>query len=154
MKNYKNINKLLLIIQVLLFLFLWIFTIIHFSELPEKIPQHYGFDGKPNVFGNKNMIWTLPFIGSLLFLLLNQVSKNTDSELLNISPKIKAKPELARTFVNTLLFFILLLFSRILWEEIKIIKGVQESLSFYVPTIIIVMLVSIVGFNTYYHYRK
>ena len=27
-------------------------------------------------------------------------------------------------------------------------------LSFFVPTIIIVMLVSIVGFNTYYHYKK
>ena len=100
------------------------------------------------------MIWTLPIIGSLLFLLLNHVSKNTDSELLNISPKIKAKPELARTFVNALLVFILFLFSRILFEEIKIIKGFQESLSFFVPTIIIVMLVSIVGFNTYYHYKK
>ena len=154
MINYKNINKLLLIIQVLLFLFLWIFTIIHFSEIPEIIPQHYGFDGKPNVYGNKSMIWTLPIIGSLLFLLLNHVSKNTDSELLNISPKIKAKPELARTFVNALLVFILFLFSRILFEEIKIIKGFQESLSFFVPTIIIVMLVSIVGFNTYYHYKK
>lgn len=154
MINYKNINKLLLIIQVLLFLFLWIFTIIHFSELPEKIPQHYGFDGKPNVYGNKSMIWTMPIIGSLLFLLLNHVSKNTDSELLKISPKIKAKPELARTFVNAQLVFILFLFSRILFEEIKIIKGFQESLSFFVHTIIIVMLVSIVGFNTYYHYKK
>jgi uncharacterized membrane protein len=91
MINYKNINKLLLIIQVLLFLFLWIYTIIHFSELPEIIPQHYGFDGKPNVYGNKSMIWTLPIIGSLLFLLLNHVSKNTDSELLNISPKLNSE---------------------------------------------------------------
>lgn len=154
MTDYKSFNRILLIIQIILIIFLWGFTIFHFSDLPKIIPQHYGIDGKPNIYGNKNTILILPIFGTLLFLLLNHVSRNTDSELLNISPKLKAKPKLAETFVNILLLFILVLFSRIIWEEIKIIKGLQSYLSFWIPSIIVFMMVSLIGFNTYYHYKK
>lgn len=152
--NYKFFNKILVAFQVVLFVFLWVYAIVNYTSLPEKIPQHYGIDGKPDIYGSKNTIFVLSFIGSILFLFLNQFSKNTNSEVLNVSPKIKIKPELTKIFINVILLFVLLLFSRILYEEINVINGLQDGLSYIIPVIIVAMLFFVIGFNVYFHFKK
>lgn len=42
--------------------------VIFYHSLPESIPIHYGFDGVPDGFGPRYMIWLLPGVGILLYV--------------------------------------------------------------------------------------
>lgn len=54
---------------------IWVLTIANYTSLPDTIPIHYNATGKADGFGGKATIFTLPLIGTLLFLgltVLNQ----------------------------------------------------------------------------------
>lgn len=39
-----------------------------FNELPEIIPRHFNAAGEPDGFSQKNIIWTLPAIGLVIYI--------------------------------------------------------------------------------------
>jgi uncharacterized membrane protein len=41
-------------------------TIVRYRDLPETIPIHFGFDGKPNGYGPRSAIWLGPAVQLLL----------------------------------------------------------------------------------------
>lgn len=47
---------------------LWVFTLLHYSKLPTRIPTHYNALGKIDAYGSKNTIFILPIIGAVLFV--------------------------------------------------------------------------------------
>ena len=46
-----------------------------YAALPETIPKHYGPSGEPDAYGSKNYIWTLPVLGTLMYLGLSWLNK-------------------------------------------------------------------------------
>ena len=50
--------------------------ILHYNDLPESIPRHYGVDGEPDGFGQKNVIWTLPLVGIALYIGLSILTRH------------------------------------------------------------------------------
>ena len=40
----------------------------YFNELPEIIPRHFNAAGEPDGFSQKNIIWTLPAIGLVIYI--------------------------------------------------------------------------------------
>lgn len=44
------------------------------AVLPSRIPIHFGFYGQPDAWGDKVMIWLLPAVAAMIFIVLAAVS--------------------------------------------------------------------------------
>ncbi|EGT3617108.1 DUF1648 domain-containing protein [Clostridium perfringens] len=66
--KYKNINKALDIIGVLLIISLCIITFIEWRNAPDIIPTHYNFQGEIDAYGSKNMLFFLLPIIVILYI--------------------------------------------------------------------------------------
>jgi len=53
---------------------IWGITIYSYSKLPDVIPLHYAGSGKPDVFGGKENIFSLPMLAAILFMGLTIVN--------------------------------------------------------------------------------
>ena len=60
-------DKILEIIGWLLLFYLWYLAVSSHLSFPEKIPVHFDAFGNLGSYGNKNFIYLLPVIGTLLF---------------------------------------------------------------------------------------
>jgi uncharacterized membrane protein len=49
--------------------------IAHRSELPDRVPRHFGALGNPNAWGGKNGSWMLPVVAVGIYLLLTAASR-------------------------------------------------------------------------------
>jgi len=52
----------------------------YFNRLPEAIPVHFNFFGRPDGFGSKLAIWVLPLISALLYAGLHLLPKLIESQ--------------------------------------------------------------------------
>jgi len=125
----KTISFALKIISFLLLIFIWIFTILNFKNLPETIPIHYSFDGTPDGFGSRSTIWCETGLATILLLFLIYVSKKPNFPLLNIPQNIKDNPILTEFVVSVLLLIIMLIFADINYESIQNALGKTKGLS-------------------------
>ncbi|MFY1048310.1 DUF1648 domain-containing protein [Chryseobacterium sp. GP-SGM7] len=67
------------ILNLLLVLFLWIYTFRMYKKLPEKIPTHFDFEGKPDHFGKKKMAFLLPVLSSIFYVAFFFITQNPES---------------------------------------------------------------------------
>lgn len=44
------------------------FPFYYYNQLPETFPLHFNASGEPDGFSQKNMLWTLPAIGLVLYI--------------------------------------------------------------------------------------
>lgn len=59
--------------------FLWWFTVRNYRDLPEAIPVHFDFEGKPDRYGSKKYAFLTPVIGTLFYILLAYVIRDPGS---------------------------------------------------------------------------
>lgn len=43
-------------------MFIWIYTFLHFNQLPETIPTHFNIKGEIDNYGSKYTLWILPAV--------------------------------------------------------------------------------------------
>jgi uncharacterized membrane protein len=141
----KNISFLLKTISFLILIFVWIFTIINFQNLPETIPIHYNFDGTPDGFGSKGTIWFEAGLTTVLFLFLIFVSKKPNFPLLNIPQNIKDNLILTELVVSVLLLIIMLIFADINYESIRNALGKTNGLSSMMHYLLGVVFIFVIG---------
>jgi len=120
----KILALLLKIISAVMLIFSWVFIMVNFNDLPESVPIHYGFDGKPDIFGSKNINWFLLVIQSGIFFLLLYFSKNPEKPGLNIPKNLKENKKAADFIVSSLLFLMMLIFGLISYEST--LNGLNE----------------------------
>lgn len=76
LKNASTLyQKILDLLSFLLLAGMFVFLLVYWDRIPDKIPTHYGFSGAADGFGPKGTLLLLPVIGVLLYLLLVFVSK-------------------------------------------------------------------------------
>ncbi len=63
----ESVDKAIELVGYGALLILFGLPVILYYSLPETIPIHYGFDGIPDGYGHRRMIWLLPAIGILLY---------------------------------------------------------------------------------------
>jgi uncharacterized membrane protein len=71
-----EVDKLLEAVGIAGLLLLIGIPIYYYGALPETIPHHYDATGKPDAFGEKGIIWTLPLLGLALFVFLSVLKKS------------------------------------------------------------------------------
>ncbi len=140
------LTKILLTINIVLLLFIWGYTGYVHTELPDIIPIHFGLNGVPDGFGNKNLNWGLCIISTLIFIILNYVSRNSNSPLLNVPDSLRRSPNLTEIFCQGILFFCMLLFSILTYDSSKVAMGVKTELGPRTTIIIGLMFVFIISF--------
>lgn len=123
-----KISSLLLTINIILLVFIWIFIGINFAGLPETVPSHFAVNGNVDGASEKKAIWILPVIATFLFLLLVGISRDPDSQMLNV-PKSYRNKESLKFFANSTLLPILLLLADTVVESILIAQGKLRGMS-------------------------
>ena len=142
----KNISFFLKLISFFILIFIWIFTILNYKNLPEIIPVHFGGDGKADGFGSKNSIWMLPILATMIFLLFYYLSRNPDSQLLNLPKNVKTNPIVSRLIVQILSLTIISLVATINYGSILTAMNEAGGLNILLMyTLLFVILGTIVG---------
>ena len=126
--------------------------IFHYSSLPDIIPRHYGFNGKPDGFSGKGIIWTLPAIGLVMYAGMAILTKfphifnyliEITSE--NAERQYKIATKLLR-FLNTI---IVCVFCYITYATIQTALGKQSGLGSYFTPIFMVLIFGSIGIYLY-----
>lgn len=67
---YRPFEKVAIALALLALLAMGIYLAVQYPHLPERIPTHYGFNGKVDGWGGKGTIWLLYGIHALVVLSL------------------------------------------------------------------------------------
>lgn len=71
----SKLDKFLELMSFSLFIVLWSLCIFELLSLPNIIPIHFNFSGKPDNYGSKYTLLTLPLVMSLVAILFTYLSK-------------------------------------------------------------------------------
>ena len=73
----------------------WVYLLSIWSSLPERIPVHFGIDGTPDKYGQRNEIFFIPatctLVSILVYLLLTNIYKIDPKRLAQKQPEIFLK---------------------------------------------------------------
>jgi len=104
------------VLNLFLVLLLWIYTLRTYKKLPDKIPTHFDFEGKPDHFGKKRFTYLLPVLSAILYVAFFFITKNPEAgnfpvEITDVNSSIQFF--IMIFLMKWLLFLILLLFLNI-----------------------------------------
>lgn len=54
---------------------LWLYVIMHYGELPDKIPIHFDWKGQPDNTGAKYTLWMLPVMATIIGMVFSVLEK-------------------------------------------------------------------------------
>ena len=114
------------------------FIIAGWSAIPDRIPVHFNFAGEPNGYGGRTSLIILLLVAWMVFVSMTVVAKLPSTW--NIPVKVTAQNRarlysITRTMLETLKFFITLLF-------IAMFMSITELI--YIPPWIISALIAVV----------
>ncbi|MGH1519682.1 DUF1648 domain-containing protein [Chryseobacterium sp. JK1] len=136
-------SGILFIVNALLLVVIWSFTLMKYAGLPDVIPTHFDFNGKIDGQAGKDSIWTLPCIATFISFLFFAISKNPQSSLLNVPDSFRKKEKIG-LYIFSLQLPVMILFLDIIIESIRIAESKQTELSNVVFYILGIMF-AIVG---------
>jgi uncharacterized membrane protein len=115
------------------------------SQLPASVPMHFGFDGRPNAFGDKTTLVLLPVINLLLVSLLLWIGGRP--HLFNYPWKITDENaprqyRASRVMMRLMAFEVAWLFAYLIFETVRTALGTSQGLS---AVFLIVGLLTILG---------
>ena len=74
-KSKKHpLDILLEITGMIVILGCFVFLALNYQDLPDSLPRHFGADGVPDAYGGKGIIWVLPVIGLVLYIVVGLIS--------------------------------------------------------------------------------
>jgi Protein of unknown function (DUF1648). len=148
----SNLENILGIIAALVLLTTWIYLIGSWGKIPRQIPTHFGFSGKPDSWGNRGAILTLPIITSLLYILLTITSKFPQyyNYIVDITEEnAKRQYQNARTLMAWMAVEITVVFSYLEWKSIQVAMNKSNGLAVYFLPIFLLFIFGTLGFYTY-----
>ncbi|MCS3530675.1 DUF1648 domain-containing protein [Chryseobacterium sp. JUb7] len=137
-------STFLLIINIALLIFIWVFTGVKYAELPEIVPSHFAVNGKVDGESAKNTIWFLPAIATFVFLALIGVSRNPDSPLLHVPQSFRNK-ETLKLYMYSMLLPVLLLLGDTVVESILIAQGRLAEMT-NIVFVLLALMFGVMGF--------
>lgn len=142
--QWENSFDMLAIVAILYSIYI-IFANYH--TMPETIPSHFGFSGKPDAYGGKGTILLLPVVSIFLFLGMSLVARKPHIFNYPVSITLaNAEREyiLARQFLATIRAEIVGMFAYLTWSLVEVAQGKTFGLgALFLPVILVTMAVSI-----------
>lgn len=136
------------VLNLVLVLFIWIYTLRMFKKLPEKIPTHFDFEGKPDHFGSKKYAFFMPVFGLIALILLTIFTRHPEGANYPVE-LTKANNEIQYfimiLFTKWLLFLVLLLFLNIQDYTIRYSFNTASKARVHILLVLPVIFVSLMA---------
>jgi uncharacterized membrane protein len=145
-----SFDKILEILSWTAIVAIWYHTIIHFTKLPDIIPNHYNFAGQVDSYGSKYNILALPILATLLFIGMTILNKFP--HLFNYPTPITSDNAFklytsATRLLRILKFMLVMIFGFIAFQSINIANGKTNSLgAWFLPLILGMIFIPILYF--------
>ncbi len=141
------------ILNILLLIGFWVYTIVSFFQLPEVIPIHFDLNGNADGFGNRNMQWFEGGVVTLLFIILQYASKNPYMKGLNIPNTMRENAPLTFLFCQVLCFLMMLLFTDLTYNTVEVALQRKNGTGYSSLYFLVLIFISMIGF-IYYAYKN
>ncbi|PID59717.1 MAG: hypothetical protein CR986_05470 [Ignavibacteriae bacterium] len=144
------IDKILEVAGFIILVSYWIFIISTYSNLPQKVPIHYGLNGKPDTTGSKISFIILPILATILFIGLTIL--NNFPHIFNYLKKITEENALtqytgATKLVRFIKTIILLMFGYISVQTYLIVTNRAVGLeAWFLPLSLALMFIPIIAY--------
>lgn len=136
-------------VSMLIFLAMLGFLFIQYGSLPDQVPGHYNGAGQVDRWGGKEELFILPLIGAGLWIGMTVLEKypHTYNYLNLTEDNAEIQYKNGRLMINVLKNEIVLLFSWINFQNIRVASGDAEGLgSFFMPIFMVVIFGTLVFF--------
>ena len=116
-------------IALAVFVYMVIYLRSEYDSLPDEMPVHYGFDGKPDQVGSKIMMWVLVGVGAVTAAVMTAI------------PLVDEVQE-GMLVLGVIHLLCQLLYLYIIYKSIQIARGEADSLGkeFYYLMIVVIVL--------------
>ncbi|MBY6037248.1 DUF1648 domain-containing protein [Fictibacillus nanhaiensis] len=125
------------------------YLMLQWMSIPETVPIHFNAAGEPDEWGNKNNLWILLVIGSLMWILLSILEKfpHVYNYLFLTEENVERQYKNARLMLNVIKNEILIFFTYMSWVSTRVAMGDADGIGLWIlPALIIVITGSIVFF--------
>ncbi len=129
-----NSDLVIEIVGVLLLIGNWILIAMVINDLPAQIPTHFNLAGKPDAYSGKHAIIVLPIISSIIFIgltFLNKYPHVFNYPVTITVDNAERQYTVVTKMMRNLKTAVVLLFSLILLQTVKIALGYSQNLSKY-----------------------
>ncbi|ANU25479.1 DUF1648 domain-containing protein [Planococcus versutus] len=136
-------------ISLILFLSAVLYVITKFGSTPAQVPVHYDGTGKVDSWGSKSELFILPLVGVFLWIGMTILEKYPHTyNYLNLKEDNReTQYKNGRLMVNVLKNEIVILFSFIIVQDIRIAIGTAEGLGiFFVPIYLVIIFSTVLFF--------
>lgn len=120
-----------------------VYTLMHYAEMRDSIPTHYGVDGKADTFGNKSTLWILVGVHLGIYILLTAISKipHHFNYLITITEdNAHRQYTFALKMIRALKLMVVLVFGYILFRTIAVANGESMSLGTWFLPVFFIMI--------------
>ncbi len=133
------------------------FPLYYFNELPEIIPIHFNASGEADEFSQKNIIWTLPAVGFVIYI--GMFFLNKYPHIFNYPKEIteenaKRQYRIATKLIRTLNLLIAASFFYIGYGTIQTSLNKGDGLGTYFLPIFITTIFGTIGIYMYSSLKK
>lgn len=136
------LNRILQVTALAALLLSFLLPALYYEDLPAKIPQHFNFAGKADIYGSKEIIWGIPLINLFLFALIAFASHKIKHNVQQ--PSYHQAPSYTERILWFTAAFICSFFAYICWATIRVALTQKEGIGTW--PILIVLLLPIVLF--------
>ncbi len=113
------------VLALLIVLFCVAFPLIHWPDIPDRIPTHFNLQGEPDAWGSKDSLWLISGLTVAGFAVLKFVQRNT--RFVNVPMQVDrdnpAVQALLRQMMVTLTPLILANGPIIIWRQVFLAVG-------------------------------
>jgi len=140
-----NVKRLLELVSIAGIIYIAYALLHNWGSIPERVPSHFGLDGRPDAYAAKSSILLLPVIGFVIYLAITILDRYPYlfSYIWKITPENAYRQyQLAGTMLSAMKAEVIWIFNYIALSAIKISLGKSDSLS---PLFLPIMLLVIFG---------
>jgi uncharacterized membrane protein len=139
-------RKSLGVIALLMLLLLWgvtVYAILGPHSLPERIPTHFNAAGQPDGWGTPAMLWPLPVVATVIYLLMGLVAGHPAAFNfpMRVAPGSRLQLEaIALSMISWLRAEVVCLFAWIQYQTIQLARrGAGELPALFLPVVLVVV---------------
>lgn len=145
----SGLEALLNAVSVLIFFMMLSYLFVQYGTLPERVPVHYSGSGEVDRWGGKSGLLLLPVIGAVMWIGMTLMERypHTYNYLNLTEANAEAQYKNGRLMINVLKNEIVVLFSFISIQTVRVASGVVEGLGiFFMPIFLVGILGTVILF--------
>lgn len=124
----------------------FLYLALTYQTLPDLLPRHYGSDGLPDAYGGKGIVWVLPIVGLILYMVIGLISNFPSLINLPFTPKPENVEKYQRKYARMIRILNVVMvgtFAFLTYQTVQIGLGNQTQLPTYFTLFSLVLLVGI-----------